>query len=899
MFVTVAAALNKTNSKSNSEAFSEHTRTSFAARAQHLSMLLLLLALALITVSCGTAQAAGTGNETQELKLSGSLNPGTVQQPYNAVLTVSGGNSPYSFSVQSGSLPPGISLSPTTGTLSGTPSKAGNFSFQIIATDKPLPDQGSQMFSLNITGSGSGGGDNIQISISPTSAIVLSTQTEQFTATVSGTYNTGVTWSASAGSVNSSGLFTAPTVTSPTTVFVTATSKADSSKSASATVTVDPNNLQITTGSLPQGEQGNPYSDTFTATGGVTPYTWSVSAGALPPGITLNSNGNLVGTPTATGTFNFTVTVDDSDNDPATGQFSLVVAGSSGYDGPAELPIAVPVSSMADTPAPGPVITVNSGSNLQTALNNAQCGNTIQLQAGATFTGNFQFPALNCDSDHWIIVRTSASDDSLPAEGQRMTPCYAGVGSLPGRPQYSCSNPQNVLVKLVQSGAANGPVIFQSGANHYRLLGLEITRPTGTNAAPALLSVSPGGSASYIVLDRSWVHGTTADETQDGFAMGGTNNVAVVDSYFSDFHCTSITGTCTDAHAVSGGIGNYQDGIYYIYDNFLEASSEAIIFGGAAATTTPTDITIQFNHFFKPWQWMPGNSPFQGGVGGKPFIVKNHLELKNAVRVLAEDNLMEDVWGGFSQTGYAILLTPKNQHSAKKDENVCPICEVTDVTVRYTHIFHAASGMQLATAISGNGSGGAPAYMGTRWSIHDIVMDDISQKYNGEGHLFEIVNGWPKNPLNTVTINHVTGFPDPAGGLMVVGNVTSNPSMYGLVFTNNLVTTGKGPVWNSGHGSDSCAISDVPATSIAACFSTYTFANNAFVSSPSHFPPSSWPTGNLFSAEPSDVQFVAYDNGNGGNYELESGSPYKNKGTDGKDLGADIVGLNQALNGVE
>ncbi len=568
------------------------------------------------------------------------------------------------------------------------------------------------------------------------------------------------------------------------------------------------------------------------------------------------------------------------------------------YDGPAELPIATVASSMVATPAPGAVITVNTSANLQAALKNAQCGNTIQLQAGATFTGNFEFPALNCDSNNWIIIRTSAPDSSLPAEGKRITPCYAGIVSLPGRPQYPCSNQQNVLAKLVLSKGMNGPVVFQSGANHYRLLGLEITRPSGTKGGPALMSVSKGGTASYIVLDRSWVHGTTEDETQDGFRLAGTNNVAIVDSYFSDFHCTAITGSCSEAHAVSGGTGNHQDGPYKIEDNFLEASGQAILFGGGAATTTPTDITINFNHFFKPWQWMEGNSAFQGGTGGNPFIVRHHLELKNAVRVLVENNLMENVWGGFGESGHAILLTPKNQHSESGD-NSCPICEVTDVTIRYTHVFHAGAGVQLATSISGNGRNGAAAKAGTRWSIHDIVMDDISQQYVGDGNLFQVVNDWTENPLNTVTINHVTGFPDPAAGITLLGNATTNPTMYGFVFTNSIVTIGRYPVWNSIRNHASCAASDVPVTSLDTCFSTYTFANNALVAAPSQFPPSSWPIGNFFTADPNDVGFVQYDDGNGGNYALVQGSPYKNMGTDGKDLGADIVGLNQALAGIE
>ena len=61
-----------------------------------------------------------------------------------------------------------------------------------------------------------------------------------------------------------------------------------------------------------------------------------------------------------------------------------------GYDGPAQLPIATVDSSMAATPAGGAVISVNAGDNVQKAIDSAQCGNTIQLQAGATFTGNVQ-----------------------------------------------------------------------------------------------------------------------------------------------------------------------------------------------------------------------------------------------------------------------------------------------------------------------------------------------------------------------------------------------------------------------------------------------------------------------------------------------------------------------------
>jgi hypothetical protein len=403
----------------------------------------------------------------------------------------------------------------------------------------------------------------------------------------------------------------------------------------------------------------------------------------------------------------------------------------------------------------------------------------------------------------------------------------------------------------------------------------------------------------HLVVDRSWLHGALQDETHVGVNVNGMTNVAVVDSYLSDFHCISRSGACTDAHAVAGGVSDTQDGPFKIQNNFLEASGEAVMFGGGAATLTPTDIQILNNHFWKPWQWMAGNPNFIGGPDGNPFVVKNHLELKNAVRVLIEANLMENNWGGFSQDGSVILLTHKNQHT-QSGSNVCPLCQVTDVTIRYVHISHAGAGIQMATAISGNGIDGAPALAGARWSIHDVVIDDLNKKYVGGGTAFMIMNVWPKNPLNRITINHVTAFPDADGHMMELGNLYYKTApMHDLVFTNNMVVTSPHPVWSTGGGQANCAFYDVPVTSINHCFTTFTFTNNALVAAPAAFPPSTWPANNTFPQTIAAVQFVSYNNGDGGNYELQTNSPYKNKGTDGKDLGADIVGLNAALDNVE
>jgi hypothetical protein len=641
---------------------------------------------------------------------------------------------------------------------------------------------------------------------------------------------------------------------------------------------------------------GISYNAPLTVSGGNEPYTWSTST--LPKGLTLDSaSGQITGLPALPGTFAFQLHVTDSKSHTAMAAAKMTVSPaqtSASYDGPAELPLIYLQTAMSDTPAPGAIILVTAGGNLQTALNKAQCGDTIALQAGATFTGLFTIPAKPCDDQHWIIIRTSSPDTSLPAEGVRMSPCYAGVSSLPGRPALNCTSAQNVLAKISFQSTGNGPLQFESGANHYRFIGLEITRGTGTGWVDALLSAE--ATAGQLIIDRSWVHGTSQDETSTGVSLGGLNNTAVISSYLNDFHCTSKVGTCIDSNAIGGGCGSATGGPYAIMNNFLEASGENILFGGCAAVTTPTDIQISQNHFFKPVIWMSGTPGYVGGKGGHPFVVKNHLEFKNAQRVLVEDNIFEYSWGGFTQDGHSILLTPKNQYNGNTKLNDCPLCLVTDITIRYSTISHVAAGIAIGTSLS---DGGGQASAGERYSIHDVVIDDIDgAKYDGGGGFLEYSNGWTANVLNSVTINHVTAFPNPTGHVILMWNNTTNPEMWGFTFTNNIVNATDSPIANGNGSKTSCAIHDVPLASLNDCFVSYTFTGNVFPAPPSQFGTSSWPTGNFFPSSVASIQFVNYNNGSGGDYNLSSTSPYKNAGSDGEDPGADIALVNAGITGV-
>ena len=770
----------------------------------------------------------------------------------------------------------------------------------------------------------SAGSDPMGIQVTPAQAEVKSSASLQFTAAVSGTAFTGVVWKTNIGTISSTGLFKAPSVTVVTTATITATSTPvpapaislpESSPfhptgipavlTGSTTLSILPavsqaSQLRITSISLPPGTIGMPYDAVITASGGSGTYQWTSTSGALPAGLALSSTtGAISGVPTQSGNYSLQVQVTDSLSHKAEWNSTLAVSAqtSGNYDGPAELPRVYLQTAMSNTPAPGTTITVNAGGDFQSALNSASCGDTIQLQAGATFSGLFKLPAKSCDDQHWIIIRTSSPDTSLPAEGSRVTPCYAGVASLPGRPPFNCVSTQNVLAKILYNQVAgSGPIQFEPGANYYRFIGLEITRLAGTGYVGSLVMTQVGATADQLIFDRSWLHGTAQDETTTGVALGGMTNTAVINSFLTDFHCTSKVGSCTDAHAVAGGSDSYPGGPYQIANNFLEASGENILFGGGAATATPADIQISQNHFFKPLIWMSGQSGYVGGTGGNPFIVKNHLELKNAQRVLAEDNIFEYSWGGFSQTGFSILLTPKDQYVLGSNTNVCPLCQVTDVTIRYSTISHVGAGIQICDILS---DGGGSALAGERYSIHDVVIDDISRsKYVGSGGFIEYGNLWSANVLNSVTINHVTAFPDPAAHILSLYNLTTYPTMWGFTFTNNIVNATTYPVWNGVGNTLSCAYSDVPITSLSACFSSYSFTNNVIANSPSAYPASKWPKGNFFPSDDSAIQFVNYNNGDGGDYALLSSSPYKNAGSDGKDPGADISAVTAAINGV-
>jgi large repetitive protein len=252
-----------------------------------------------------------------------SLPDGTVGVPYSATIGVSGGTSPYSCSITAGTLPAGLTLSGCT--VSGTPTTAGSSTVTVQVTDSGNPSQSTsgpetiviQPAALALTSTFPDG----TVGVAYSANITASGGTTPYSCSItSGTLPGGLTLSG----CTVSGTPSTPG-TSNITVNVTDTSSPQKSVSAQQSITIHPSGALSLTGTLPIGTVGVPYSYALHATGGTPPYSYALTAGSLPAGISLNPDGTISGTPTTPGASSFTVTVTDSASSPATAALPLVL----------------------------------------------------------------------------------------------------------------------------------------------------------------------------------------------------------------------------------------------------------------------------------------------------------------------------------------------------------------------------------------------------------------------------------------------------------------------------------------------------------------------------------------------------------------------------------------------
>jgi hypothetical protein len=757
----------------------------------------------------------------------------------------------------------------------------------------------------------------------------------QFSALVTNTSNTGVTWSASGGVITDNGLFTAPNAKPGSVIQIVATSMANSLVRGIATLAI----------ASSSSSNGNPVVKVIPGTSTVAPgtplqfsalvtntsntgVTWYASGGVI-------TDNGLFTTPNAKPGSVIQIVATSMANSLVQGIATLAIASSrspngnpgpgttppSGsdnrycnagdvpnfgtVDGPASTPTACYQTDESSTPSPGTVTQISTHSKLQTALDNASCGDTLVLQAGQTYSG-FTLPAKNCDANHYITIRSSALGTGLPPQGVRATPCNAGVASLPGRPDLSCASTSDVMARVAGRPKASQIINTDPGANYYRLVGLEVTDTEANGSAGGYYELIMLTSADHVIVDRCWIHGSPIGEDVKGVEFSGSSYIAVVDSYISDIH-SKLSGFGADSSAIGSVTG---PGPVKIVNNFLEAAGENVLWGGGASSTNVSDVEIRRNHMFKPLTWWRSSPTYFGTA----FEIKNLFESKTGVRQFVEGNIFENNWAQ-AQKGTAILFTPKNQYGA------CPECAVHDIIFRYNIVRHSVNAIGMASVYAttcpgeaGNGTGKCHYLSGGLYglSIHDNLLDDINEStYSpgaccSDGFLFEISTNQPSNWPHDIRIEHNTGFPV-GWGVGWVGIGGTPQVIANFSFDNNLMTSGNNGFnemlpGNRLPGCGTTNASGMNGTLIGCMGNTWTAAGNVFANSSAakspKFPGAPLPGGNFEAPTSEALGFVNFNNGKGGDYHLIPTNPLRNTSSDGKDPGADIDGLQTATAGV-
>lgn len=242
---------------------------------------------------------------------SGALPGGAAGVAYSQTFTANGGTTPYVYARTSGAVPPGLTLAD--GTLSGTPTVAGTYNFDITVTDASSAGSGGpysrvQSYSVSVAQ----GSQTITFNALPN--VSLSASPLALSATASSGLTVGFT-SITMGVCSVVG--TSVTLLQPGTCSIIASQDGDAGWAPAADVvrsfTVTPANLVLNAGAASAPRVGDNYSQSNVATGGAAPYTYALNAGALVPGTSLNMSTGLVsGTPTVAGSFAYQLRVTDS-----------------------------------------------------------------------------------------------------------------------------------------------------------------------------------------------------------------------------------------------------------------------------------------------------------------------------------------------------------------------------------------------------------------------------------------------------------------------------------------------------------------------------------------------------------------------------------------------------------
>ena len=449
---------------------------------------------------------------------------------------------------------------------------------------------------------------------------------------------------------------------------------------------------------------------------------------------------------------------------------------------------------------------VAAGGNLQAALDAAQPGDEVVLEAGATFTGSFKLPKK--PPGPVITVRTSAS---LPA--RRIGPADAA------------------LMPKIASGSA-APALEGNGARNWKFDGIQFL----PNARGLYNVIYTHAGADNITFDRVLIVGGP-DGQKNAIAANGSHIV------LSRSHIANIYEKGSESHGFVAWDG---PGPFTIRDNYIEAASINILFGGANSSSPahlPADIVVENNHLTKRLEWR------NTGRG-----VKNLFELKSAKRVTVRNNLMENNWAD-AQNGYAVLFTTRN------DDGGSPWAVVQDVVFVNNVVRGTEHGVNLLGVNDGD-----PSAQATNIAIRHNLFICTGNFLMAGGEMGEVIieHNTIRNSGTMLMILY-KGRIWPAGG----SPRAAEYAIRSLTFRNNLAYHNQyGVFGDEGAGLGATALNNLTRQQ--------TWSHNVLANrqGPASYPGTNW----YPSRSEHEAQFNA-------DYTLVAGSKYRRAGSDGQDLG--------------
>lgn len=422
----------------------------------------------------------------------------------------------------------------------------------------------------------------------------------------------------------------------------------------------------------------------------------------------------------------------------------------------------------------------------------------------------------------------------------------SAIASLPvGR----VSPAQSSLMPKILAGNAQQAIKTEPGAHDYAIIGLEVAPINSTVTIYDLVRLGSTGTEQNtlsqvpqrIVLSQMYIHGLPNADSQEGIKLN-SGETSITNCYISEIH-----GRGYDTQAILGYNG---PGPYHIINNYLEAAGENILFGGADASITdlvPSNIEIRQNTFFKPLSWKKGDPSFvpldtKGGTVPDHWTVKNLLELKNARNVVIDGNRFENCWVD-AQSGYAILFTVRDQGGTN------PWAIVENVTFTNNTVKNSYSGIQTL----------GDDYNHPSQRAHGLRI--ANNLFTEIGRWYLVLNGF-----YDTTVEHNTHF-ESDSLITMTGQIST-----GFIYRNNLTQRFPYGIYGDGKGEGNVGLNYWTPGAIV--------EGNIIAAAQA----SIYPTGNFYPATLAEVRL-------GTDYVLAADSPYKGRGSDGKDPGVDMVVL--------